>query len=107
LRKKSAFKRSAGVLLHISSLPGPDGIGSIGSEAVRFIDALAKGGQSYWQILPLTTTGYGDSPYQSFSCAAGNPYLISLEELEKDGLLLPGERSSVNFGDSVDFVEYG
>ena len=73
--------RQSGVLCHITSLPSPYGIGSLGEEALNFIDFLALSGQSCWQILPLGVTGYGDSPYQSFSTQAGNPYLIDLDEL--------------------------
>ena len=68
--------RAAGVLLPLSSLPGPYGIGTLGEEAKRFVDFLAAAGQSYWQILPIGPTGYGDSPYQSFSAFAANPYFI-------------------------------
>ena len=68
--------RGAGVLLPLSSLPGPYGIGTLGAEAWHFIDFLAEAGQSYWQILPIGPTGYGDSPYQSFSAFAANPYFI-------------------------------
>ncbi|MCB9144053.1 MAG: 4-alpha-glucanotransferase [Anaerolineales bacterium] len=81
------FKRSSGILLHPSSLPGPYGIGDIGPEAHRFVDWLASTGSTIWQILPLGPTGYGDSPYQCFSAFAGNPYLISPENLVGDGLL--------------------
>ncbi|MBQ5538103.1 MAG: 4-alpha-glucanotransferase, partial [Treponema sp.] len=66
-------KRSSGVLMHISSLPGNTGIGTLGKHAFSFIDKLSAAGQSYWQLLPICPTGYGDSPYQSFSTAAGNP----------------------------------
>jgi 4-alpha-glucanotransferase len=75
------FPRSSGVLLHPTSLPGPNGIGEIGPEAFRFIDWLASAGQKIWQVLPLGPTGYGDSPYQCFSAFAGNPLLISLDRL--------------------------
>jgi 4-alpha-glucanotransferase len=80
-------KRSAGVILHPTSLPGPDGIGDLGPEAYRWIDFLASTGCSYWQVLPLGPTGYGDSPYQCFSAFAGNPYLISPAVLYDQGLL--------------------
>ena len=79
--------RKSGILMHISSLPGPYGIGSMGKCAYEFVDFLAAAGQSYWQILPLNPTGYGDSPYQSFSTFAGNHYLIDLEQLIAQGLL--------------------
>ena len=81
------FPRSAGVLLHPTSLPGPYGIGDLGPAARDWVDTLAAAGQSYWQILPLSPTGYGDSPYQSFSAFAGNAALVSPELLARDGLL--------------------
>lgn len=79
--------RSSGVLMHITSLPGPYGVGTMGKEAYAFVDFLKESGQSYWQILPLTPTGYGDSPYQSCSAFAGNYYLIDLDTLIAEGLL--------------------
>jgi len=79
--------RASGVLLHPTSLPGPDGIGDIGPETFRFLDFLAESGCQIWQILPLGPTGYGDSPYQCFSAIAGNPYLVSPAELLDEGLL--------------------
>ena len=81
------FERSSGILLHPTSLPGPFGIGDLGPQAHRWIDFLSQAGCGLWQVLPLGPTGYGDSPYQSFSSFAGNPYLISPELLLKDGLL--------------------
>ncbi len=80
-------KRASGVLLHPTSLPGNHGIGALGAAARSFIDFLVKARQSYWQILPLGPTGYGDSPYQCFSSNAGNPYLIDLDQLCADGFL--------------------
>jgi 4-alpha-glucanotransferase len=88
------FPRSAGVLLHPTSLPGRIGVGDLGAEAYRFADFLARTGQRIWQVLPLGPTGYGDSPYQCFSAFAGNPLLISLEKLVEDGILSPGEVGS-------------
>jgi len=85
------FPRSAGILLHPTSLPGDDGIGDLGSEAYKFVDTLVKAGQSYWQILPLGPTGYGDSPYSSFSAFAGNTLLISPEKLVTDELITTAE----------------
>ena len=85
------FHRSGGILLHPTSLPGPYGIGDLGSQAYRFIDWLAGSGCKLWQILPLGPTGYGDSPYQCFSAFAGNPYLISPEFLLRDGLLVKSD----------------
>ncbi len=81
------FDRSSGILLHPTSLPGPFGIGDLGPQAHRWIDYLRGAGCGLWQVLPLGPTGYGDSPYQSFSSFAGNPYLISPEVLLEEGLL--------------------
>jgi 4-alpha-glucanotransferase len=81
------FERAAGILLHPTSLPGPYGIGDIGPQALRWLDFLAKSGCELWQVLPLGPTGYGDSPYQSFSAFAGNYYLISPEALLEEDLL--------------------
>jgi 4-alpha-glucanotransferase len=81
------FPRASGVLLHPTSLPGPFGIGDFGPEAYKFVDQLEQAGQTYWQLLPLGPTGYGDSPYQCFSAFAGNPLLISPEKLFEDGLI--------------------
>ena len=81
--------RASGILLHPTALPGPYGIGDLGPAADRFVDTLAAAGQAYWQILPLGPTGYGDSPYQTFSAFAGNPMLISPRLLVDDGLLPP------------------
>ncbi len=80
-------KRSSGILLHITSLPGKEGIGTLGEDARKFIDFLVETGQSWWQILPLGPVGYGDSPYQCYSAFAGNPVLIDLNELVNWGLL--------------------
>ena len=88
---RTGWKRAAGVLLPIFSLPGRYGIGGFGEEAFRFADFLSESGQSYWQILPLGPTGYGDSPYQSFSTFAGNPYFIDLPTLIREGLLTEEE----------------
>lgn len=83
------FKRSSGILLHPTSLPGPYGIGELGPQAYRWVDFISGAGFGLWQVLPLGHTGYADSPYQCFSAFAGNPYLISLETLLTDGLLTP------------------
>ena len=99
--------RESGILMHISSLPGPYGIGSMGKQAYAFVDFLEAAGQSYWQILPLTPTGYGDSPYQSFSACAGNHYLIDLDTLVEEGLLRQEEVSSVVWNHSETRVDYG
>ncbi|HEX8140003.1 MAG TPA: 4-alpha-glucanotransferase [Pyrinomonadaceae bacterium] len=89
------FKRSSGILLHPTSLPGRFGIGDLGAEAFRFADFLAEAGQTFWQIMPLGPTGYGDSPYSSFSAFAGNTNLISPGELVRDGLLDEADISAV------------
>lgn len=91
----------------ISSLPSPYGIGTLGAEAYQFADFLAAGGQSCWQLLPVGPTGYGDSPYQSFSSFAGNPYFIDLDLLAEDGLLEPEEYRNLNWGSSPERVDYG
>ncbi len=91
----------------ISSLPSPYGIGTMGQAARDFIDFLKKAGQSYWQILPICPTSYGDSPYQSFSSFAGNPYFIDLEYLCRDGLLTKKECDSFAWGDHPQYVDYG
>ena len=83
--------KEKGILLHISSLPSPYGIGSFGKAAYDFVDFLKETHQDYWQVLPLGPTSYGDSPYQSFSCFAGNPYFIDLDILVEKGLLLKEE----------------
>ena len=95
--------RSAGILLHISSLPGKYGIGSLGKEAYRFAKRLARAGVRYWQILPLVQTGYGDSPYQSVSCSSGNPYFIDLDLLEGQGLLTKKELKPLRRKGDVDY----
>ena len=79
--------RKSGILLHPTSLPGPDGIGDLGPEAYRWIDFMAESGTQLWQILPLGPTGYGDSPYQCFSAFAGNHYLVNPLMLLEEGLL--------------------
>ena len=99
--------RKSGILMHISSLPGPYGVGSMGKTAYDFVDFLVSAGQAYWQILPLSPTGYGDSPYQSFSTFAGNHYLIDLDSLVADGLLLPEELDGIDWGAKEDRVDFG
>ena len=79
--------RTSGVLMHLTSLPSPHGIGTMGAAARHFVEFLAAAGQTYWQILPICPTSFGDSPYQSFSTFAGNPYLIDLDDLAAEGLL--------------------
>lgn len=100
------LKRSSGVLLHISSLPGKFGIGTFGKEAYRFVDFLEETKQSYWQILPLTTTGYGDSPYQSFSAIAGNINFIDFDMLREEKLLLEEEYQTLFYGNEEEKVNY-
>ena len=105
------FPRSSGILLHPTSLPGRFGIGELGPEAFRFIDFLSAAGQTLWQVLPLTPTGYGDSPYQALSAFAGNPLLISLEVLMDRGLVSGTDvaecprfpAAQVDFGAVIDF----
>ena len=99
--------RSSGILMHISSLPSPYGIGTMGREARKFVDFLVKAGQSYWQVLPLGPTSYGDSPYQSFSAFAGNPYFIDLDTLVKEKLLTRQECESCQWGRKAQKVDYG
>ena len=99
--------RTSGILMHISSLPSPYGIGTMGKEARKFVDFLDKAGQTYWQILPICPTSYGDSPYQSFSSFAGNPYFIDLDYLCKDKLLTKKECLGYEWGENPEFVEYG
>ena len=77
--------RACGILMPVFSLPGPFGIGTLGEEAFAFVDFLARAKQTYWQILPIGPTGYGDSPYQSFSAFAGNPYFIDFRVLHEQG----------------------
>ena len=99
--------RESGVLMHITSLPGNWGVGCMGCEAFRFVDFLKASGQRCWQILPLTPTGYGDSPYQSSSTFAGNYYLIDLDALVEKGLLERRELEAINWGQNPDRVDYG
>jgi len=99
--------RQSGVLLHISSLPSPYGIGTLGMEAIQFIDFLSGAGQHFWQVLPVSPTGYGDSPYQSFSSYAGNPYFIDLDALCEEGLLQKSDYCGLNWGDNPERVDFG
>lgn len=98
--------RESGVLLPVASLPSNYGIGCFSREAYEFVDQLKAGGQKNWQILPLGPTGYGDSPYQSFSTFAGNPYFIDLETLIEEGLLTKQECDTCDFGDNAEFIDY-
>ncbi len=99
--------RKSGILMHITSLPGPYGLGTMGKAAYDFVDFLAAAGQSLWQILPLTPTGYGDSPYQSCSAFAGNAYLIDLPTLQQEGLLEPGEPEGFSWGQDPGRADFG
>jgi len=99
--------RSSGILMHITSLPGPYGVGTMGKAAYRFIDFLQKAGQKYWQILPVGPTGYGDSPYQTYCTYSGNHYLIDLDLLVEDGLLQQEEITSVHWCENPVRVDYG
>lgn len=98
--------RSSGILLPIASLPSRYGIGAFSKEAYDFIDKLKEAGQRYWQIIPLGPTGYGDSPYQSFSTFGGNPYFIDLETLIDEGYLTKGECEACDFGDNPRYIDY-
>ena len=98
--------RSCGVLLPVSSLPSEYGIGCFSKEAYEFVDKLFEAGQGYWQILPLGPTSYGDSPYQSFSTYAGNPYFVDLVELKNLGLIKEAELKKLNFGKNAHYVDY-
>ena len=105
--KEKNTMRESGILLHITSLPGPYGIGTMGKNAYRFVDFLEAAGQSCWQILPLTPTGFGDSPYQSFSACAGNHYLIDLDTLAEEGLLTKQELEGADWGADPGRVDFG
>ena len=98
--------RGSGILLPVASLPGKYGIGSFSKEAYKFIDFLKESGQKYWQILPLGPTGYGDSPYQSFSTFAGNPYFIDIDTLIAEGLLKRSEVDTYDWGNNSSYVDY-
>ena len=100
------MERRSGILMHISSLPSKYGIGTFGKEAYAFADFLKASGQRYWQLLPLGPTSYGDSPYQSFSTFAGNPYFIDLDMLAEDGLLKQSEYDSIDWGSDPERVDY-
>lgn len=98
--------RASGILLHISSLPSPYGIGTFGKEAFKFVDFLKGAGQKYWQILPLGPTSFGDSPYQSFSTFAGNPYFIDLDTLFEENLLSKEDLSTISHPKDIHKVDY-
>jgi 4-alpha-glucanotransferase len=100
------MNRSSGILLHISSLPSPHGIGTLGKEAYAFVDFLQRAGQRYWQMLPVGPTGYGDSPYQSTSTYAGNSYLIDLDQLVATGLLKRNEVKRIFWGKDPEKADF-
>ena len=101
------FERGAGILMHISSIPSPYGIGSFGKNAYEFVDRLVAARQKYWQVLPLGTTSYGDSPYASFSAFAGNPYFIDLDTLIEEGLITKEYVDSFRWNIEEQYVDYG
>lgn len=105
-KKDNALQRGAGLLMPISSLPSPYGIGTLGKEAYKFVDYLVSAGQKYWQVLPVGPTSYGDSPYQSFSAFAGNPYFIDLDYLVEEGLLTKAQIKKFPWGDNPEYVDY-
>ena len=108
LKKKRGILmiRKSGILMPMSSLPSPYGIGTMGKSAYRFVDFLKAAGQSYWQLLPLGPTSYGDSPYSSFSTFAGNPYYIDLDLLVKDRLLKKSEIADRDWGGDPEHTDY-
>ncbi|MDE7395385.1 MAG: 4-alpha-glucanotransferase, partial [Clostridiales bacterium] len=101
--------KNCGILLPVSALPSPYGIGDLGDAAIRFVDFLVQAGQSYWQILPIGPTSYGDSPYQSNSAYAGNPYFVSLDALRAQGLLTEEEcaeyAAAVDKTDGINYAQ--
>ena len=105
--EEGIIMRESGILMPVSSLPGPYGIGCFGAEALKFVDFLAAAGQHIWQLLPLSPTGYGDSPYQSCSAFAGNPYFIDLDALKTDGLLTAAQLKAEPWGTDPLSVDYG
>ena len=105
--EEGIIMRESGILMPVSSLPGPYGIGCFGAEALKFVDFLAAAGQHIWQLLPLSPTGYGDSPYQSCSAFAGNPYFIDLDALKADGLLTAAQLKAEPWDTDPLSVDYG
>ena len=101
------MRRACGILLPVSSLPSKYGIGCFSNEAYDFIDFLHDAGQTYWQMLPLEPTGFGNSPYQSYSAFAGNPYFIAPDSLIDSGLLSEGEAAKFFWGANEERVDYG
>lgn len=100
------MNRGSGVLMHITSLPGKYGIGTLGRKSYEFADFLSNAGQRYWQILPIGQTSYGDSPYQSFSSFAGNPYLIDFDLLNEEGLLNFEDYNNIKWGNNEEEIDY-
>ena len=103
---KTMLERGAGLLMPIFSLPSPYGIGTFGKSAYEFVDMLKKARQKYWQVLPVGPTSYGDSPYQSFSAFAGNPYFIDHDILMEEGLLKKEEVEACYWGEDPSQVAY-
>ncbi|MBO6108059.1 MAG: 4-alpha-glucanotransferase [Eubacterium sp.] len=99
--------RESGILFPIFSIASKYGIGSFSKEAYEFVDFLEKSGQGFWQILPVGPTGFGDSPYQSVSAFAGNPYFICLDTLIEEGLLSESDLNGIDFGKDETKVDYG
>lgn len=106
LKKQKPMERGAGVLMPVTSLPSPYGVGAFGRAAYEFVDFLKAAGQKYWQVLPLGPTSYGDSPYQSFSAFSGNPYFIDLDTLLEEGFLTEEEIAEKSWGDDPESVDY-
>ena len=100
------MSRTSGILLHVTSLPSNYGIGTFGKEAYRFVDFLEKTNQTYWQFLPLGPTSFGDSPYQSFSINALNPYFIDLDILVKEGLLKKKDIIDSTYSKKINYGNY-
>ncbi len=100
------MQRSSGILMHISSLPSPYGIGTLGREAYKFVDFLRETGTKIWQVLPVGPTSYGDSPYQSFSTFAGNPYFIDLNLLKEDGILKAADYAHLDPEKDTEYIDY-
>ena len=106
MKKVQSFDRSAGILMSVSSLPSPYGIGTFGKAAYDFVDFVSACNHRYWQVLPLGPTTYGDSPYQSYSAFAGNPYFIDLDILVQDGLLFENEVCTIQWSGHIEYVDY-
>ena len=107
MARNTWMTRAAGVLLPVSSLPSKYGIGNFGQAAREWVDFLVQAEQRYWQVLPLGPTSFGDSPYQSCSAFAGNPYFIDLDLLAADGLLTKKDYANINWGGDAAKVDYG